>query len=157
MLPYDPRSLKTIDACRLVAERAKRSNDNDAYKAATDRIIELVGEEYADEPNPLIREAYQGLAVLEMLKSALAGKKRRSTRTRQSLERSGVVTFMTGRALANDGDEKDGFTLMVDNHFSNLISEYLIVKYQSQFSKEAVEAALERLHKYNIELPEQTF
>jgi hypothetical protein len=64
---YDLNSLKTVDDCRRVMERATKQRRPEVYSAVFKRQCELVGLHNEDPDDPLVRRLYETLAAYEQL------------------------------------------------------------------------------------------
>ena len=60
---YDLNSLKTVDDCRRVMERAKKQARPEVYSAVFKRQCELVGLQNEDPDDPLRPKIYETLAA----------------------------------------------------------------------------------------------
>jgi hypothetical protein len=148
---YDARKLKTASECRTVLERARARGLNEVYDAVFRRLCELVGSEYDDPDDPLVRDFYETLAAYEQLLTEKNGKNTTASRTRQKIANKGVhqslVEWTRGKI------ETNGFTLLVKAGLPEYTGEYLVVRYADRFPIDVVRLARERLDSHAVELP----
>jgi hypothetical protein len=96
---YNLISLKTVDDCRRVMERAKKQGRPEVYSAVFKRQCELVGLQNDDPDDPLVRRFYETLAAYEQLLTEKNNKKTPAGRTRQKVANKGVTNRLsTGQA-----------------------------------------------------------
>jgi hypothetical protein len=129
----DPTELRQLMA------NARRLGNEAAYWEAFSRLCLISGK---NEPDPLIRDFYTTLTAYEELLSQKNGRKTLANRTRQKLARKGVVRCLEDWAFQKTSE---GLQLLVSKGLHELTGEYLVVKYASRFSKEAVAAAKSKL------------
>jgi len=133
---------KCVDPSRLKEgmKNAKARQRMDVYWQAFRRLCEIEGLNYDD---PLEREFYSTLTAYEELLSEKNGRATRASRTRQKLQRRGVIQCLEDWAVANT--PTDGFKLLIDAGLVELTGEHLVLKYPEHFSGEALEQARHRL------------
>src|SRR5271165_1543701 len=109
---YDTKKLKTVAECRVVLDRARARRMDDVYEAVFRRLCELVGSEYDDPDDTLVRDFYETLAAYEQLLTEKNGKNTPASRTRQKLKNKGVyqslIEWTRGKV------ETNGFALLID-------------------------------------------
>lgn len=93
--------------------------------------------------SPLEREFHSTLTAYEELLREKNGRSTKAVRTRQKLQRSGVIKCLEDWAVANA--PTDGFKLLMDAALVELTGEYLVLKYPEHFSDKARERARLRL------------
>jgi hypothetical protein len=133
---------KCVDPAHLREgmKNAKARQRMDIYWQAFRRLCEIEGLNY---DNSLEREFYSTLAAYEELLSEKNGKTTKASRTRQKLQRRGVIQCLEDWAVANT--PTDGFKLLIDAGLIELTGEYLLLKYPEHFSSNALEKARHRL------------
>lgn len=134
------------DALRNLMENARRLNRDDVYWQAFRRLCSLEGMQYDD---PLERDFYDVLNAYEELLTLKHGRTTKAARTRQKLANKGVEQCLIDWAL---GPPTDGFKLLIDNGLPELTAEYLVVKYDKRFPRNAVESARKRLPDHGVSL-----
>jgi hypothetical protein len=72
---YDLNSLKTVDDCRRVMERATKQGRPEVYSAVFKRQCELVGLQNENPDDPLVRRFHETLAAYEQLLTEKNNKK----------------------------------------------------------------------------------
>ncbi len=138
--------MKAISEYTVIAElqqvmkNAKTKNRDDVFWEAFSRVCELEGLNYSD---PLHRDFYSTLKAYEELLTEKNGRTTKASRTRQKLDRKGVIQCLED--WANNATETQGFTLLVANDLIHLTGEYLVLKYKDQFSDKAISNATKRL------------
>jgi aromatic ring hydroxylase len=135
----------SISELRQIMQNAKRAKRDDVYWEAFKRACELEGAVYDDQ---LHRDFYSTLAAYEELLTEKNGRTTKANRTRQKLDRKGVVQCLED--WANKATETQGFTLLVANNLVHLTGEFLVLKYRDHFTEKAVKNAGRRLQ--NVEL-----
>lgn len=133
---------KCVDPARLREgmKNAKSRQRMDIYWQAFRRLCEMGGLNY---DSLLEREFYSTLAAYEELLSEKNGKTTKASRTRQKLQRRGVIQCLEDWAVANA--PTDGFKLLIDTGLIELTGEHLMLKYPEHFSRNALENARHRL------------
>jgi hypothetical protein len=131
-----------VDPSRLRQgmENAKQRQRMDIYWQAFRRLCEVNG---LNQDDPLERDFYSTLTAYEELLSDKNGRTTKAARTRQKLQRTGVVRCLEDWAMSNT--PTDGFKLLIDAGLVELTGEYLVLKYPVQFSPQARERARRRL------------
>jgi hypothetical protein len=148
---YDARKLKNVAECRTVLARARARGLKDVYDAVFRRLCELVGSEYDDPDDPLVRDFYETLAAYEQLLTEKNGKTTIASRTRQKITNKGVhqslIEWTRGKI------ETNGFTLLIDAGLPEYTGEYLVFRYGDRFPADVVQLARERLESHAVALP----
>lgn len=121
---------------RQIMINAKKQGNTKVYWEAFRRVCELEGKDYDD---PLERDFYSTLAAYEELLAEKHGKRVRASRTWQKLKNKGFVACLEDWALSSQRTE--GFSTLVQNGHIELTGEFLVTKYPSRFSPEAVRNA----------------
>src|SRR5262249_24135043 len=108
---YDISKLKTPQECRTVMSRAKERGNVDLYREVFRRYCALVGSEYDDPSDPLVRDFYETLGAYEQLLTEKNGSNTPASRTRQKIANKGVhqslIEWTRGKV------ETNGFTLLL--------------------------------------------
>lgn len=145
---YDISKLKTPQECRTVMGRAKERGNDDVYRAVFKRYCALVGNEYDDPSDPLVRDFYETLGAYEQLLTEKNGSTTAASRTRQKIANKGVhqslIEWTRGKT------ETNGFALLVAAELPEYTGEYLVTKYATRFPDDVVEMARSRLAKHGI-------
>lgn len=148
---YDVSKLKTPEECRIVMERAKERSLDNVYALVFKRYCALVGSQYDDPSDPLIRDFYETLAAYEQLLTEKNGFKTTASRTRQKIANKGVHRSLV--EWARGKVETNGFNLLVEKGLPEYTGEYLVAKYADRFPDDVIELARKRLRKHDITLP----
>lgn len=148
---YDVSVLKTAEDCRTVMKRAKDAGQGDFYDLVFRRYCEIVGNDFEDPTDPLIRDFHETLAAYEQLLTEKNNRSTKATRTRQKIDNKGVyqslVEWTRGKV------ETNGFSLLVEKGLPEYTGEYLVARYAGRFPDDVVELAHERLKAHDITLP----
>lgn len=138
----DIASYESREELEQLMRNARRLGREDVFWQAFQRRCELEG---CDQNDPLHRDFYRTLEAYEQILTEKNGRKTKASRTRQKLSRKTVEECLEDWALGVQ--ETPGFKLLVNNNMIRLTGEFLVVKYSSRFSNQAVEAATQRLRK----------
>ncbi|MGH7039636.1 MAG: hypothetical protein ACREE1_16020, partial [Stellaceae bacterium] len=105
-----------------------------------------------EDPLDDLHETYwKSLVAYEQaLKEKHNGKRVRAAYTWRQIGSKGVRKILEAHSLSRKPSQ--GFLLQVEHH-PEMTDEYLVIKFQKQFSPLTVEAAKSRLQKYNVSLP----
>jgi hypothetical protein len=133
---------KCTDSAKLrqCIKNTKDRGRMDVYWQAFRRLCQVEGLNFDD---PLERDFYSTLAAYEELLGEKNGRTTRAARTRQKLERKGVIQCLEDRAMATA--PTDGFKLLIAAGLVELTGEYLVLKYPAYFSAEAQRRSRHRL------------
>jgi hypothetical protein len=85
----------------------------------------------------------RAITALEEIRRDQTGKNGRANRTRQKVQKDGVVATIEALALAKK--PSDGFKWLVDADLADLTAERIVTRYPEHFSAEAFAAAQKRL------------
>jgi hypothetical protein len=127
---------------------ARRNGREDVYQDAFRQLCRIEGRDLDD---PLSAEFAAVMSALEEALTQEAGKTKRLNRTRQKLNRVGVRQTLSDLALKSQPSL--GFLKLVEFGMADMSAEALVLKYQGEFSEEAVEAARRRLEQFSIASP----
>jgi hypothetical protein len=107
---------------------------------------------HGEDPLDDLHETYwKSLVAYEQaLKEKHNGKGIRAWYTWRQISSKGIKKILEAHALSRKPSQ--GFLLQAE-HYPEMTDEYLVVKFQKQFSLITVEAARSRLQKYNVLLP----
>jgi hypothetical protein len=134
------------DKLRNWMKNAERLGREDIYQVAFKQLCRIEGRNIDD---PLESEFAVVMRALEEALTAEAGKTKRLNRTRQKLNRVGVRRTLSDLTLKTQPSL--GFLKLVEFDMAGEMSaEALVIKYKEEFDPTVVEAAVQRLKKYNI-------
>lgn len=136
-------SYTDIKELRTLMANARRAGREDVYNDALRRRCELEG---IDLDDPLAREFHATLAAYEELLTEKNGRRTLAGYTRRKLRDKGVIQCLEDWAI--DTKETDGFKTLVARGLVELTGEYLVTKYPSRFSTQAVDQAKSRLERH---------
>jgi hypothetical protein len=152
-LGYDIGMLRTAADCRLVMNRLREQNAEEAYLLVFRRYCEVSGLENDNPEDPIVRDFYETLAAYEQILTEKNGRTTRASRTIQKIKNKGIVQSLIEWTLGKT--ETNGFNLLIEKRFPKYTGEYLVVKYADRFPGDVVNLARERLRKNGIELSDQ--
>jgi hypothetical protein len=128
---------------------ARRLNREDVYRVAFRQLCRIEGRNIDD---PLEAEFAVVMRALEEALSQERGRTTRLARTRQKLGKVGVRKTLAGLALKPSPSV--GFLKLVEFKMAaELSAEALIIKYQTEFEPDVVEAARKRLSDFDVATP----
>ena len=125
---------------RVLMANVRERGREDIWREAFSKLCSLQG---MDQTDPLHRDFYQTLAAYEELLTEKNGRTTRASRTRQKLQKKGVVRCLEDWAISLT--PTDGYNLLIERGMVELTGEFLVQKYPERFSVEAVTAAKSRL------------
>jgi len=125
-----------------------RQGRQDLYWAALRRLCEIEGREH---DSPLETDFWRAILAGEELLHRKHGKRVLLARTRQKINRVGVLK--TVEELVRRKNPSDGFALMVEGGLWDLTAEYLAIKHAHLFAADTVHAAQARLRDAGVALP----
>ncbi len=147
-MAYDVSRLSTAKDARAYLDNVRRLGRTDLYAEAFRRLCELEGQDHGD---PLVVDFWRAIAAAEQVLREQRGKTVRLARTRQKINRVGVHRTVEDLALSKK--PSDGFAILTEAGLGDLTAEYLVLKYESRFSAEAVTVARARLQEGGIAGP----
>lgn len=118
-----------------------RARGEDALALAAFRRLVLVSP--AETPGTVEHDMWQTIFAFEHLLKEERGKTTLLARTRQKINRVGVVQTLTDWAEAKQ--ETDGFRMLLERGLPELTGEAIILRHPQFFPRAAVEAARARL------------
>jgi hypothetical protein len=142
-------SCSDADSLHNMMANAKKQNRTDVWREAFRRLCTLEG---LDQQDPLHRDFYAMLRAYEELLTQKNGRTTSASRTRQKLRNKGVIQCLEDWALGKT--QTQGFELLTQNGLAELTGEFLVLKYPSSFTPQAIRAARERLTNCGVALPQ---
>lgn len=148
--------VNTLDAGQLrnLMANAKRLGNDEMYAKAFARLCAILPGSASDGSvmgDVISQKFWQAVHAAEQVKTEINGKTTRLTRTRQKVERDGIIVTM--ESLAMKPQPSDGFTVLVNHGLPHLVFEHIIAEHPDRFSPAAVDASRRRLTEHKIELP----
>lgn len=138
--------LEFIDMCddpeklEVMICNAKEKGAFEVAEAAFRRRISLVPSE---RPGSIEHDFWQMINAFEHTLKEERGKTVRLSRTRQKVERVGVVQTLKDWALSNK--ETDGFRMLIDRGMPDLTGEAIVIRHPEIFGTTVVDVARARL------------
>ena len=129
----DKEKLKTL------AQRAREQGAKQVEEAAFKKFISIVPEA---DPGTLEHDFWTSIHAFEHVLSEEKGKTIRLSRTRQKVDRDGIVATLEGWA---NGKQTEGFDMLIDRGMPELTGEAVVLRHPGRFSEDIVEAARQRL------------
>lgn len=135
-------TLETPAECDQLIKNVEKRNPELA-KRALRKKIEIQAVKHGAKSDAE-REAYHTLyAYEEILSQMHGGKRTRAARTRQMIDRHGIIE--TVERLVNQKQERKGFRILADLGMLDLTAEALVLRYPHLFSPGAVSICKKRI------------
>jgi hypothetical protein len=132
---------------RRLIKNARGGGAGEVADAAFKKLVSILP---AQRPGTLEHDFWQTLFAFEHMLTEERGKTTRLARTRQKVERVGVL--QTLRDWAVDKNEADGFRMLLDRSKSELTGEAIILRHAVQFEEHVVRAAEQRLTRAGVDV-----
>jgi hypothetical protein len=145
-MAVDPNTLTDPKHLRNLLANAKRAGREDLVFQCQVRLAKLEGSRYE---NDIEREFWAAVTAAEELATAKNGKTTKLNRTRQKAGRVGIKKVLEDWAFHKGTTQ--GFDILVEGGHPELTGEAVVIRHPNEFSKEAVEAACQRLVAYGID------
>lgn len=136
---------------RALIENAKKKGAVNLEVAAFRRLVSIRAEE---EPGTLEHDFWQSIHALELALSEERKKTTRLARTRQKIDRDGILK--TVESLALRPKEAEGFKMLIEKRMPELTAEAVVLRHQDRFSTEVVAAAHRRLELVGVNVSNLT-
>lgn len=130
----DPAKLRTL------RENAQRLGVPEVEEAAFRRLVEILPEE---APGSIEHDFWKTIHAFEEILRDERGKTVRLSRTRQKIDRVGVMQTLIDFAVSKA--PTDGFNMLIERGLPELTGEALVLKHTSHFEPAVLEAARSRL------------
>ncbi len=130
----DPAKLRTL------RENAQRLGVPEVEEAAFRRLVEILPEE---APGSIEHDFWKTIHAFEEILRDERGKTVRLSRTRQKIDRVGVMRTLIDFAVSKT--PTDGFNMLIERGLPELTGEALVLKHASHFEPTVLEAARSRL------------
>ncbi|HWY61907.1 MAG TPA: hypothetical protein VNW15_08425 [Rhizomicrobium sp.] len=137
----EPEKLKTLIV------NARKEGANDLAEAAFRKLIALIPSE---KPGTVEHDFWQTVHAFEYLLSDERQKTTRLSRTRQKVQRDGVVQTLKDWALSKKAT--DGFDMLLERNMAELTGEAIVLRHANEFSHDVVAAASKRLTDAGVDL-----
>jgi hypothetical protein len=130
----DPEKLRTL------RENAQRLGVAEVEDAAFRRLVEILPQE---APGSIEHDFWKTIHAFEEILRDERGKTVRLSRTRQKIDRVGVMRTLIDFAVSKT--PTDGFNMLIERGLPELTGEALVLKHASHFEPVVLEAARSRL------------
>jgi hypothetical protein len=117
------------------------------YDAAFAKRLSLLP---GDAPGTVADDLWKSIYALEQIRSEEKGKTVRLSRTRQKLDRVGVMKLLEDFALHKS--TTDGFDMLIERSLPELTGEAIVIRHRQHFSDAVVNAAIARLQKVGVDI-----
>jgi len=144
--PDDKRMLAYIRVCdnpaklRQIIENARKRDAKELAEAAFRKLVSIVP---AEEPGTLEHDFWQSIQAFEYVLTEENGRTTRLSRTRQKVQRVGILQTLADWAIALK--ESDGFRMLIERGMPDLSGEAVILRHPDRFEPHIVVAAHERI------------
>ena len=130
----DPAKLRTL------RENAQRLGVPEVEEAAFRRLVEILPEE---APGSIEHDFWKTIHAFEEILRDERGKTVRLSRTRQKIDRVGVMQTLIDFAVSKA--PTDGFNMLIERGLPELTGEALVLKHANHFEPEVLDSARSRL------------
>lgn len=137
----DPTKLRTL------RENAQRLGVPEVDDAAFRRLVEILPEE---APGSIEHDFWKTIHAFEEILRDERGKTVRLSRTRQKIDRVGVMRTLIDFALSKT--PTDGFNMLIERGLPELTGEALVLKHSGHFEPAVLEAAKSRLEVAGVDV-----
>jgi hypothetical protein len=125
---------------RSIIKNARNRGAADVADAAFRRLISILP---AERPGTVEHDFWQTVHAFEHVLTEERQKTTRLSRTRQKVDRVGVIQTLRDWALSNA--ETDGFKMLIDRGMPELTGEAIVLRHPASFDPQVQAAARERL------------
>lgn len=145
--------LKTISECddpkklRTWIENARNKDNEEIAQAAFRRLISLVPSE---RPGTVEHDFWQTIHAFEYALTEERGRTTRLSRTRQKINRVGIIETLKDWALGDK--ETDGFKMLLERGMPELTGEAIVLRHPEKFSSDVQAAARQRLVQAGVDV-----
>lgn len=137
----DPAKLRTL------RKNAQRLGVKEVEDAAFQRLIEILPEE---TPASIEHDFWKTIHAFEEILREERGKTVRLSRTRQKIDRVGVMRTLIDFAISKT--PTDGFNMLIERGLPELTGEALVLKHREHFEPAVLASAQSRLEAAAVDL-----
>lgn len=137
----DPKKLRTW------IENARNKDNEEIAQAAFRRLISLVPSE---QPGTVEHDFWQTIHAFEYALTEERERTTRLTRTRQKINRVGIIETLKDWALGDK--ETDGFKMLLERGMPELTGEAIVLRHPEKFSTDVQAAARQRLVEAGVDV-----
>ena len=135
------------DKLRTWIKNARAQNATDVADAAFRQLISIMPSE---QPGTVEHDFWQTIHAFEFVLSDERGRTTRLSRTRQKVNRVGVVQTLKDWAFSKKST--DGFDMLLERGMPELTGEAIVLRHSEQFDDEIQNAARERLVQAGVDV-----
>lgn len=152
-MPDNPRVFAFIANCddvsnlRTLIKNARARNETKVADAAFRRLIALVPSE---QPGTVEHDFWQTIHAFEFTLTDERGRTTRLARTRQKVNRVGVIETLKEWALSEK--RTDGFNMLLERGMPELLGEAIVLRHPENFDEHVLAAARARLTAAGVDL-----
>lgn len=132
---------------RNLIQNARKQNNRIVERAAFLRLIALVP---AANPGTVEHDFWQTVHAFEEMLSEERGRTTRLSRTRQKVQRVGVIQTLKDWALSEK--ETDGFTKLLERQMPEMTGEAIVLRHPQHFDDAVQNAAKNRLMAAKVDI-----
>ena len=129
-----------LEKLKSLIKNARDRGESVVADAAFRKLISLVPSE---QPGTVEHDFWQTIHAFEYALTEERGKTIRLSRTRQKVDRVGVVQTLRDWALSNK--ETDGFKMLLDREMPELTGEAIVLRHPGRFDPQVLAAARHKL------------
>lgn len=146
-MAIDFKTLSDPTLVRNLMDNARRLGQADLVLECQVRLAQIEGTKYSSQ---IEREFWTAVRAVEEIKTATKGKTIRLTRTRQKVDRVGVLKCLEDWALSPN--VTDGFNTLVAGGKASLTGEAIVLRHAANFDPDSVKRARSKLLEYGVDL-----
>ena len=133
-------------ALRRIMKNARKGGADALVEAAFRRLVSILPSE---QPGTVEHDFWRTVYSFEHILTEERERTTRLTRTRQKVQRVGVVQTLIDWALSNK--QTDGFRMLLERNMPELTGEAIVLRHRGRFEAEVVSAARTRLEAAGVD------
>jgi hypothetical protein len=137
----DPEQLKRL------MERAREMGVIEVYNAAFAKRLSLLP---GEAPGSVAHDCWKSIHALEQIRSEEEGRTVRLSRTRQKIQRVGIMQVLED--FAKHPSSTTGFDMLIERGLPELTGEAIVLRHRQHFSEDTVRAAKARLERFGVDI-----
>jgi hypothetical protein len=137
----DPEQLKRL------MERAQEMGVSEVYNAAFAKRLSLLPDE---APGTVAHDLWKSIHAQEQIRSEEEGRTVRLSRTRQKIQRVGIMKVLED--FATHPTSTQGFDMLIERSLPELTGEAIVLRHRQHFSEDVVRAAGARLERFGVDI-----
>lgn len=132
---------------RRFIENAQRQGEEVVRQAAFRRLLHILP---GETPGTIEHDFWRTIHAFEEVLREERGRTVRLSRTRQKVQRVGVMQTLIDFALNNAAT--DGFNMLIERSMPELTGEAIILRHKEEFEDEVIKAAEDRLSSAGVKV-----